>query len=92
MEKLSKCVKASFRAVFGMFMGSDGIMSSTKIFAFLGYISFLVVSAYVVYAIPEKFNFEIFALMTAGTSTSLRAVDKYLNIRNREISDTPKCE
>ncbi len=69
------------KCIFGMFIGKDGILSSTKILSLSGYLAFLVVSALVLYTVPEKFNYELFAILTAGSGTGLRIFDKYLNLK-----------
>lgn len=71
-----------FKMIFGMFLGNDGILSSTKLFAFVGYALFLGVSVWVAIYNPEKFNYEIFAILTAASSSTMRVLDKWLNVRS----------
>lgn len=75
-------MRAFFTSIFGMFLGNDGIVSSTKLFAFIGYSLFLGVSVWIAIHNPEKFNYEIFAILTAASSSSMRVIDKWLNIRS----------
>lgn len=70
------------KSIFGMFLGNDGVLSSTKLFAIVGYILFLGVSVYIAIHNPEKFNYEIFAILTAASSTTMRMIDKWLNIKS----------
>jgi len=67
-----------------MFKGKDGRLSSTKLLVCLSFISFVTVTGIVLWIIPEKFNYEIFATFTAGMACGLRGLDKYLNIKNNE--------
>lgn len=71
-----------FKSIFGMFLGKDGYVSSTKLFAFAGYSTFLVLSAVIAINSPEKFNYELFALIAAASSTSMRIADKWLNVQS----------
>lgn len=75
-------MKDFFKMIFGMFLGSDGILSSTKLAAFFGYSLFLVVSVWIAINSPEKFNYEIFAILTAASSTTMRMIDKWLNVKS----------
>ena len=67
-----------------MFRDKDGHISSTKIMSFFGYFSFLLVSAYCLYAAPHKFNFDLFSVLAGGGAVGTRLVDKYLNIKSQE--------
>jgi len=75
-------MRAFFKSIFGMFLGNDGILSSTKLLAFVGYSLFVFVSVWTCVNNPEKFNYELFAILSAGSSSALRAVDKWLNVRS----------
>lgn len=67
-----------------MFHGKDGSLSTTKLLAVLSFFCFVIVTAYVLYKIPEKFNYEIFAVFTMGAATGLRGFDKYLNTKENK--------
>ena len=69
------------KSIWGMFLGQDGIVSTTKLFAIIGYIAFLIVSGLILYQAPEKFDYHLFSILTAGSGTGLRLFDKYLNIK-----------
>lgn len=64
-----------------MFKDKDGNLSTTKIMAFTGFFAFLITTIYVLYACPEKFNYELFAILSGGGAVGTRVVDKWLNIR-----------
>lgn len=64
-----------------MFKDKDGHFSSTKIMSFCGFFAFLLVSAYCLYAVPEKFSYELFAVLSGGGAVGTRVIDKYLNIK-----------
>lgn len=68
--------------LFGGFFGTDGFLSLTKVMAFLGYMTFLIVSIIMLYVSPEKFDYLVFAILSAGSSSSLRAIDKIANLKN----------
>ncbi len=68
--------------IFGGFYGNDGLLSISKVMAFFGYLVFLVVSIIVLYTSPEKFDYITFAILTAGSSSGMRMLDKHLNCRN----------
>lgn len=88
------------KSIFGMFLGNDGILSSTKLFAFIGYALFLGVSVWIAIHNPEKFNYEIFAILTAASSSTMRIFDKWLNVKSAfgaavsvvETDSKDKCE
>ena len=69
------------KSIWGMFLGNDGIVSTTKLFSIVGYIAFLIVSGLLLYQAPEKFDYNLFAILTAGSGTGLRIFDKYLNLK-----------
>lgn len=75
-------MKSFLKSIFGMFLGSDGILSSTKLMAFIGYGLFIFVSIWTCINNPEKFNYEIFAILSAASSSSMRVLDKWLNVRS----------
>ena len=75
-------MRAFLRSIFGMFLGSDGILSSTKIMAFAGYLLFVFITVWTAIHNPEKFNYELFAILAAGSSSTMRVVDKWLNVRS----------
>ena len=64
-----------------MFKDKEGNLSTTKIMSFVGFFAFLVTSVYVLYACPEKFNFDLYAILTGGGAVGSRIIDKYLNIK-----------
>ncbi|NCB40544.1 MAG: hypothetical protein EOM80_17425 [Erysipelotrichia bacterium] len=75
-------MKAFFKMIFGMFLGNDGILSSTKLLAFVGYSLFVFISIWTAVYNPEKFNYELFAILSAASSSTMRVVDKWLNVRS----------
>jgi len=75
-------MRTFFKSIFGMFMGNDGVLSSSKLFAFIGYALFLGVSVWIAVNNPEKFNYEIFAILTAASSSTMRIFDKWLNVKS----------
>lgn len=75
-------MKAFLKSIFGMFLGSDGILSSTKLMSFIGYGLFIFVSIWTCINNPEKFNYELFAILSAASSSSMRVLDKWLNVRS----------
>lgn len=75
-------MRAFFKMIFGMFLGSDGVLSSTKIFAFVGYSLFVFISVWTAINNPDKFNYELFAILSAASSSTMRMLDKWLNVRN----------
>lgn len=64
-----------------MFRDKNGHVSSTKVMSFIGFISFILVTLYVLYACPDKFDYTLFGAITGAGSVSSRVIDKYLNIR-----------
>ena len=48
------------KSIWGMFLGNDGIVSTTKLFSIVGYIAFLIVSGLLLYQAPEKFDYNLF--------------------------------
>ena len=75
-------MRAFFKSIFGMFLGNDGILSSTKLLAFVGYSLFVFISGWTAVNNPEKFNYELFAILSATSSSTMRVVDKWLNVRS----------
>jgi hypothetical protein len=75
-------MRAFFKSILGMFFGNDGILSSTKLIAFVGYSLFVFVSVWTCINNPDKFNYELFAILSAASSSSMRVVDKWLNVRS----------
>ena len=71
-----------WQSLIGMFKGSDGYFSSSKIMSFFGFFAFIIVSCILLYTAPDKFNYEIFACLSAGGATGLRVFDKYTNVLN----------
>jgi hypothetical protein len=65
-----------------MFVGNDGILSSTKLMSFVGYALFVFISVWTAVYNPEKFNYELFAILSAASSSTMRVVDKWLNVRS----------
>lgn len=64
-----------------MFRDKDGHISSTKVMTFCGYFAFLLVTCYVLYSCPDKFDYTLFSVLTGGGAVGTRVVDKYLNIK-----------
>jgi hypothetical protein len=91
-------MRAFFKSIFGMFVGNDGILSSTKLMSFVGYALFVFISVWTAVNNPEKFNYELFAILSAASSSTMRVVDKWLNVRSYEgaasaiIETEAKCE
>jgi len=75
-------MRAFFKSIFGMFLGPDGIVSSTKLLSFLGYGLFVFISIWTAIYNPAKFNYELFAILSAVSSSSMRLVDKWLNVKS----------
>lgn len=75
-------MRAFLRMIFGMFLGSDGIISSTKLMAFVGYALFVFLSVWTAIYNPDKFNYELFAILSAASSSSMRMIDKWLNVKS----------
>lgn len=69
-----------WQSLIGMFKGPDGYFSSSKIMSFCGFFAFIIVSCILLYINPAKFNYEIFACLSAGGAAGLRAMDKYTNM------------
>lgn len=63
-----------------MFRDNSGNLSSTKILAFIGYIAFIAVSITLLFQAPDKFDYRLFAILSAGSASGVRLVDKYLNV------------
>ena len=70
------------KAIFGMLLGADGYVSSSKLMAFVGYGLFVFISIWTAINNPEKFNYELFAILSAASSSTMRVVDKWLNVRS----------
>ena len=64
-----------------MFKDKDGHLSSTKVMSFIGFFAFLITSGFVIWLLPEKFNYELYAILTGGGAVGSRILDKWLNIR-----------
>lgn len=64
-----------------MFKDNQGNISSTKIMSFIGFLAFLVTSAFVIWLLPDKFNYELYAILTGGGAVGSRVIDKWLNIK-----------
>ena len=75
-------MRAFFKSIFGMFLGNDGVVSSTKLMSFIGYGLFVFISIWTAVNNPEKFNYELFAILSAASSSSMRLLDKWLNVRS----------
>ena len=75
-------MRAFFKMIFGMFLGNDGVLSSTKLFAFVGYSLFVFISVWTAINNPDKFNYELFAILSAASSSTMRVLDKWLNVRS----------
>ena len=70
------------KAIFGMFLGADGYVSSSKLMSLTGYGLFVFISIWTAVYNPDKFNYELFAILSAASSSSIRAIDKWLNVRS----------
>jgi len=79
-------MRAFFKSIFGMFLGNDGVVSSTKLMSFIGYGLFVFISIWTAVNNPEKFNYELFAILSAASSSSMRLLDKWLNVRSYTTS------
>lgn len=77
-------MRAFLKSIFGMFLGNDGVLSSTKLISFIGYSLFVFISVWTAINNPEKFNYELFAILSAASSSTMRVVDKWLNVRSYE--------
>jgi len=75
-------MRAFFKSIFGMFLGNDGVVSSTKLMSYIGYGLFVFISIWTAVNNPEKFNYELFAILSAASSSTMRVVDKWLNVRS----------
>lgn len=64
-----------------MLKGKDGRLSTTKLMCFIGFFAFLITSGFVIWLIPEKFNYELYAILTGGGAVGSRVIDKWLNIK-----------
>ena len=60
-------MRAFFKSILGMFLGNDGILSSTKLLSFLGYGLFRVHFVWTCINNPDKFNYELFAILSAAS-------------------------
>lgn len=63
-----------------MLNGNDNKLSLTKVITLIAFLSFIGVSIYVLYAIPEKFSYELFSLLTGIGSFGTRVADKITNV------------
>lgn len=63
-----------------MIRDKDGHISSTKVMSLIGFLAFIATSVYVLYACPDKFNYELYAILAGGGAVGTRVIDKYLNI------------
>lgn len=70
-----------------MFSDENGKLSSTKIYTFFGYFTFLAVSIYVLYSAPDKFDYMTFAILSGGLAVPSRILDKVLNIYSGKLKD-----
>lgn len=75
--------KGLMESVFGSFLGKDGYLSISKVLSFVGFIFFIVISFIVLFKTPEKFNYDLFAILTGGGAVGSRVVDKWLNTRSK---------
>lgn len=75
-------MRAFLKSIFGMFLGNDGIVSSSKLMAFFGYGLFIFISIWTCVNNPDRFNYELFAILSAASSSTMRVVDKWLNVRS----------
>ena len=79
-----------WQSLIGMFKGPDGYFSSSKIMSFCGFFAFIIISCIVLYTDPSKFNYEVFAGLSAGGAAGLRVFDKYTNIlsaKNNKVDE-----
>lgn len=76
-----------------MFKDNSGNLSSTKIMSFIGFLAFLITSVFVIWLMPDKFNYELYAILTGGGAVGSRILDKWLNIRaNNEQKSEKKMK
>ncbi len=75
-------MRAFLKSIFGMFLGADVILSSTKLLSFVGYALFVFISIWTAIYNPEKFNYELFAILASASSSSMRLIDKWLNVKS----------
>ena len=73
-----------------MFKDNQGNWSLTKIMTFSGFFAFLFVSFWLLYIAPDKFNYDLFAILTGTGAVGTRIVDKYLNRRVGPIENEQK--
>lgn len=61
-----------------MFKSNDGQYSLTKLLSFIGFISFVIVSIAIIFIMPEKFSYEIFAVIAGAGGISSQVAGKYI--------------
>ncbi|WP_337366512.1 hypothetical protein [Phascolarctobacterium sp.] len=64
---------------FSEMLKEGGVYSFTRFLIVVGYIAFLIGSAYLIYKGLTWGNYETFATMTGGGSGALQAVNKFIN-------------
>jgi hypothetical protein len=74
-------MKQFFNGIFGSFYGKDGYLSLSKVMAFAGYMTFLIVSVIILKVSPEKFDYTTFSILAAGSSAGIRVLDKHYNCK-----------
>ena len=67
-----------------MFKDNENNLSITKIMSFIGFLAFLITSGFVIWLMPDKFNYELYAILTGGGAVGTRILDKYMNISNNK--------
>lgn len=75
-------VKLTFWSrIFRMFLGGDGVLSSTKIMSFVSFLLLIFLTAWLAYSSPDKMaeNYVTMAYVLGAYSGGLRVVDKYIN-------------
>ena len=64
-----------------MFLGSDGVLSSTKIMSFVSFLLLICLTTWLVYSSPDKMaeHYVTMAYVLGACSGGLRVADKYIN-------------
>lgn len=61
-----------------MFKSADGQYSLTKLLSFLGFTTFIIVSIAIIFIMPEKFSYEIFAVIAGAGGISSQVAGKFI--------------
>lgn len=84
-------MKQLFSSVFGMFLGVDGKVSSSKLMSLLGFFVFLVISCVVLCITPDKFDYVMFSSVVLAYSASLSVVNKVVNVLYAAVDSKGKA-